>query len=433
MSEGTTSASMPAANLPVTGWARRWAMVLIFLIAVVNYADRWIFSVLIEPIKAEFGLSDTMVGLLTGPAFAIFYALVGIPLARIADSWNRRVLISACVSLWSLMTVLCGMAGNVVQLFLFRVGVGVGEAGATPPSHSLIADYYPPAERTGALSVFNLGPVIGSLVAGIGGSVLVALIGWRATLIWMGLPGIVIGLLAYLFLREPRRAPAMPDLSKLWPDMMSALRPAMRKPAFVHLLIGFTLNGFLLYGAFIWTLPFAMRHYDISVEELPSIAVPMSLIQAAMGLIAIPLSGWLGNRLIRRDIRWLCWICVAALLVSFPFYLAKFSTDNFQHFLILAGIAHLVLLLLASPAYAAIHLVIDAGHRAMVMAFILLVSNLVGMGAGPVLTGILSDTLQPVFGEASLQAAIIALLFLMPWAAFHFYRAARFIKSDAHA
>jgi hypothetical protein len=121
---------------------------------------------------------------------------------------------------------------------------------------------------------------------------------------------------------------------------------------------------------------------------------------------------------------------VAALLVSFPFYLLKFLTDNFQHFLILAGIAHLVLLLLASPAYAAIHLVIDAGHRAMVMAFILLVSNLVGMGAGPVLTGILSDTLQPVFGEASLQAAIIALLFLMPWAAFHFFRAARFIRAD---
>lgn len=430
MSDETATISIPPAHLAVTGWARRWAMVLIFLIAVVNYADRWIFSVLIEPIKAEFGLSDTMVGLLTGPAFAIFYALVGIPLARIADSWNRRVLISACVSLWSLMTVLCGMAGNVVQLFLFRVGVGVGEAGATPPSHSLIADYYAPSERTGALSVFNLGPVIGSLVAGIGGSILVALIGWRETLIWMGLPGILIGVLAYFFLQEPRRAPAMPDLSQLLPDMMSALRPALAKPSFVHLLIGFTLNGFLLYGAFIWTLPFAMRHYEISVEQLPSIAVPMSLIQAAMGLIAIPLSGWLGNRLIRRDIRWLCWICALALIVSFPFYLAKFSTQDFNQFLIFAGIAHLVLLLLASPAYAAIHLVIDASHRALVMAFILLVSNLVGMGAGPVLTGLFSDLLQPIFGEAALQAAIIGLLFLMPWAAVHFYRAARFIKSD---
>jgi len=405
-------------------------MLIIFLVAVVNYADRWVFSVVIEPIKAEFGVSDTVIGLLTGPAFAILYATVGIPLARLADLWNRRTIVSVSVLTWSAMTVFCGMATSLWQLFIFRVGVGIGEAGATPPSQSLIADYYPADERTGALAVFNLGPVFGALIAGIAGSALAASVGWRATLIWMGLPGIFIALLAWLFLKETREPRRLPELNLLMNGFGRAVSQALRKPSFVHLLIGFTINGFLVYGAFIWTLPYALRTFDIPISEMTTVAVPLAFLQAFVGLVSIAISGWVGNHLGRSDIRWLCGICAFALVASFPVYVAKFWVSDLTWFFALAAIAHFLLLLLVSPAYACIHLVIGSANRALVVAFVLFASNIVGMGAGPLVTGILSDLLFPLLGDQSLQAAILILLLLLPWAGFHFLRAAKFIRND---
>ncbi len=409
--------------------ARRLAMAVIFMTAMLNYADRWLFSVVLEPIKQEFGASDTVMGLLTGPAFAILYATLGLPLARLADRWNRRTIVVVALATWSAMTALCGMAANFVQLFLARVGVGVGEAGATPPSQSLIADYYDETERTGALAIFGLGPVAGGLLAGMVGGYLAEANGWRTALIVFGLSGIGVAFIARFLLVEPRGKPAFPPLSELANQFAGTAMGIWKRRAFVHVVAGSTLASFLMYGVFVWAIAFVLRTYE--GVSLASVSQQISIIQAITGALAVLVSGYVGNRLVRRDIRYLSRFCGLSVLISFPFYVLHYLAPTFEFFLAMLPLALFFFAMTTSPALTLTHAVLADNERALGIAIVLFIANILGMGLGPLATGMASDLLAGYFGDRSLQAALVVFLLVLPWSAWHFWRSGKYVLADS--
>jgi MFS family permease len=414
-------AAEPSAKVPAASW---YALAVLTFINIFGYMDRIALSILMQPIKLDLHLSDQQLGLLSGIAFALFYAVLGVPLARLADRSSRVRLISVCLTLWSTMTALCGFAQNYTQLFLARVGVGVGEAGCVPPAHSLIGDYFPRAKRALGVSLFNAGAAVGVSVGMFAIGAMGETLGWRASLQIVGLMGLPLAAVTFLTLREPVR----PKIERADAESASkAIGGLLRRPAFVHLSIAFSLGQVATHGFSQWAPTFLIRSFHMGMAE---IGAWIGAISAGGGVLGVVVGGLLAARLIPRDSRWELWLPGGALATCIPLFVI----------MVLSPFAWLVLMMKmfigffgaisSGVAIAAVQSFAEPSRRATAVSLVLFLSALLGGGAGPYLIGLASDMLEPAFGQESLRYAFLIAATMLAWAAFHYFLAARSSVKD---
>ena len=408
----------------------RWSfLAVLFLVSVSNYADRNIIAVLLEPIKAEFGVSDTLLGLLSGASFALFYATLGIPIARLADRGDRPLIITASLTVWSLMTVVCGLAQNFWQLAAARVGVGAGEAGAIPPAQSLIADYYPPEKRAGALAIFMASATAGYLLAFVVGSQVAAAYDWRWAFIVVGAPGLLLAILTHTVLKEPRkRLPALATGGS--ETLRQTLRRLSAKRSYVHLLIGLVAYFLVAYGAIVFVPSYLVRVAGLPLTTVSAALGGVGALGAVLGTLG---GGFIANRAVRRDLRWAAWLPAVVLVIAYPFYVAAFLTTDLTLFTLLSLVAGLCLSAGVPGIFTALHAVCGSARRAMAVAIAFFFANLVGLGLGPVITGVLSDAFSASMGAVGLRWALICAMSFMLVAALFFYLAGRAMPPDVES
>jgi MFS family permease len=407
---------------------QRWAyLAVLFLVATSNYLDRNIISVLLEPIKREFGVSDTMLGLLTGAAFTVTYSVLGVPVARWADRGNRRTIVTLALTVWSAMTALCGLAQTFWQLALARVGVGVGEAGALPPSQSLLVDYFPPSQRARALGIFMSAASAGYILGFVLGAHIAATQGWRAAFLIVGLPGLGLALLTAFVLPEPRQRLGLPAAGGGAEPMVATFKALWRKPTYRCTVIGVTAYAFFAYGAAIFAPSFMVRVLQVPMAQVGTLYGGLSALTAVIGTL---LGGWLADRLATRDPRWLLRLPALGLLLAFPFYFATYMLRDFTWMLIVTAPAG-VLLSAAIPAvFAGSHAVCGSKRRATSVAILLFMMSMLGTTLGPLATGVLSDALKPHYGVESLAYALVAMTSMMLVCSHFFWRASRTLVQD---
>ena len=392
---------------------RTYVLSALTLIYILNFVDRGLLAVVGPDLVPELGLSDTQFGLLTGFGFALLYTIVGIPLARYADAGHRVWIMTVCVALWSLMTVLCGLATEITigsitigafwVLLMCRVGVGIGEAGCTPPANSLIADYYAPRDRSQALGVYAMGVTLGGMFANLIGGWVTDAFDWRTAFFVVGLPGLLIALVFKLTVKEPPRGFTDPKETQSTEPV--ALREAMRelttKPAFWLMTAGATIAAFCGYGISSFQSIFLVRAHEITTGEAAIwINTPVAL-SAAIGTFA---TGWLATRLYKVHPGAIAWVPALGLALSIPFYVFAFTTQN----LLLAAIG-LIIGGFVKYGYITAQYTIGQGVvsmrvRAMATAVLLFIANLIGYGFGPLFIGYASDIFF-VNGAAELGVA----------------------------
>jgi predicted MFS family arabinose efflux permease len=398
-SEGASdSASPPAALSPAYAY---YALGLLMLVYVINFVDRQVLSILMEPIRKDLGLSDTQLGLLSGLGFALFYAAAGLPIARLADKTSRRNIIAGSLAVWSAMTAVCGLVANFPQLLLGRIGVAVGEAGAGPASHSLIADLFPHGKRATALAVFSTGVPIGILIGLFAGGWLNDTFDWRTAFVVVGLPGVVVSLIVVLTMREPPRgADHATGEAGSWLD---ALRTLIKIPAFNYLVLGSALHAYTSYGALQWNPAFMIRIHGMSTAEA---GLALGLISGLTGIFGTLGGGWIADRLGRRDIRWYAWTPAVLMAIRVPFYLTAYLADDGATAIACLIIPGLLGNSFTGPVYATIQTLAPVRTRAFASACMLFVISLIGFGLGPLLIGVSSDLLRPRFGPDALAYAL---------------------------
>lgn len=412
-----------------------WALFVLTLVYALNIADRYVLSTLMEPIRQEFDLSDSALGLVTGVGLAIFYVTAGIPLGVLADRVNRKKMIVAALGAWSVMTALCGLSQSFVHLLLARIGVGVGEAGGTPPSQSMMADYFPPAKRAFAASIYALGVPIGSAVGGVVAAMVAQAYGWRAALFAAAAMSIPVVLLA-LTLREPRRgqydaAPAADQLA-----VKVGLAPTIAfirnsKAAF-HLIAGATVATFSGMGLVWWTPSFLSRSHGLTVGEA---GVQVGLMNGIGGTIAMVLSTLFMIYLSRRPTYALAYFLAGlTAIITIPAVLAHALRETG---LVLANLWLLVALanIYIGPTLALLHNLFPSRMRGTAVAIILFTANIANLVVSPQGIGILSDLLRPHLANPaeSLRVALLVCSLTGLWGALHFVLAARALKRNAAA
>jgi len=407
---------------------RNYALGVLVVVYTFNFIDRQILSILLEPIKQDLGLSDSALGMLTGFAFALFYATLGIPIARFADRSNRRNLIAWALAIWSAMTAVSGLAQNFWHLLLARIGVGVGEAGCSPPAHSMLADYFPTENRATALGIYSLGIPFGILFGFIAGGWLNEFFGWRVAFFIVGVPGLLLAILVRLTLREPPRGMAEGRVAdEEQPTIMETFRFLWSKRSFRHMAVGGGLTAFVGYGVITWVPSFLIRSYGMSTGD---VGTYLGLILGIPGGIGIALGGYLADRYGARDTRWYLWIVSVALIASMPLFFGVYLSST-----AFASLMFLILPILLGNFYQATTFsqtqgLVSLRMRSVAAAVLLFILNMIGLGAGPQAVGILSDILQPSYGDESLRYALLVLSTVQIWAAYHYYQAGKSLKED---
>ena len=418
-------ASTPQAPTGVAQGSVRATLWILLLVYIFNFIDRQIVNILAEPIARELGLSDTQIGLLTGLAFALFYTALGLPIARYADrgTTHRPRLIAVALATWSAMTALCGLAQNYWQLLLARIGVGVGEAGCTPPAHSLIADLVPAQRRSSAIAFYSLGIPIGSLLGLVIGGVLADWVGWRMAFLAVGLPGVALALLVWFLLREPRYEGVLRQARENAPPEMpmgQAVRSVLGSRAFVLLLVAGSTAAFLAYGKVTWTTIFFQRTHGMTPGE---VGFWFGIINGFAGAAGTFLGGWLADRYGAQNRRHVLTAPAVGMAVAVPIAILAYQAASWQTALALLVLPTLFNSLYYGPVYSAAQGLVPIRSRAIAAATLLFFQNLIGLGLGPLFFGVLSDWLQPTYGTDSVRYVLYgaALLGLVP--AFFFWRA----------
>lgn len=461
----TEAVGQPAAGPQTSPGYRYWLLALIFLMMLSNYIDRSIVNILAQPIKEEFRLSDLQVGLLGGFAFACLYMFLGIPIARLAERHNRVTIITVSIAIWSTMTVLCGLANSYIQLLLARVGVGVGEAGASPPSQSLIADYFPPEQRASALSIHSLGIPLGTLGGAILGGLIAEHYGWRAAFFAVGAPGLLVAILFKLTVAEPPRgaldsAKARAASRGPPPSLVRTAAYLFKKPTFVHFVAGMAVTNFALQGIGIFKAAFFVRQFDVTIGHAGLIVGITNGVAAGLGTL---IGGFLSDVIAKRDRRWYAWLPAIGLAVSAPFYaiaLLQPTWFTVGAWLIPAGVLTFIFL---APTLATTQNLAEPRMRATAVALMTLFGAAFGLALGPAGAGWLSDIFAGdayagpgglSFAEAcpggladrgaeaaqqlacrrasatGIQHSMIACSIMFAWASIHFLLGARSIRRD---
>ena len=407
--------------LPSTkGSYRIYVLVVLAISNLFGFMDRQIMAILIEDIGAEYALSDTHRGILLGLAFALFYALLGIPIARLADLWNRKNIIAISVALWSIATALSGASTGFWTLFVTRVGVGVGEAGGTPPSHSIISDYFRKLELTRALSIYSLGTIFGGALGLALGGLFSELYGWRIAFVVVGLPGVLLGLIIYLTVREPKRGHFDSDYVQgdsqipLWINirMLWVNRP------YVGALSAYVTASVVGLVVISWVPAIMARNYGLGKPEIGLYFGAALLIGGTLGLLA---GGAVSDYLARRDVRWLGWVPAIACLLFMPLsQWALFHENVLISTFIVSGAIFFFTVTMA-PGLSIVQQCVRPDQRALAASFVYFFSSLFATGVGPTLAGWLSDYFQPVYGLRSLTYAVSLVCLLIVPAAITFY------------
>jgi MFS family permease len=411
----------------------RYALGLLLLVYVVNFLDRQVVAILLQSIKRDLGLSDTQLGAFSGLAFAVLYSILGVPVARWADRGVRRSLIALALLVWSGMTALQGLAPSFFWLFLARVGVGIGEAGCSPPAHAMIADLFAPKRRATALSIYALGIPIGGAIGLAGGGWLRETFDWRTALVIVGLPGIGLALLVRLTLREPTRGWWEGGLaqSEAPPSLAEVARRLRARSAFAHLAVAGALHAFYGYGAAAFNPAFLERVHGLAPLE---IGVWLGAIAASTGVAGTWLGGWLTDRLSTRDLRWYVWLPGWGSLAVVPLVLLFYLWPDGREALALAALPAILAGLYLGPTFAMTQALVPPRMRAQAAAVLLLILNLIGMGLGPQFVGLLSDLLAPRFGAESIRWSLLVTISAGAlWSAVHYFRAARTLREDLAA
>ena len=403
---------------------------MLVVVYVFNFLDRQIVTILAEPIKVDLGLNDTQIGLMTGLAFAVFYTVLGIPIARLADRANRVSIISVALAIWSGMTMLCGYAQNFTQMLLARIGVGVGEAGCSPPAHSLIADYYPPEKRASALSIYALGIPVGSILGYLAGGWIAEFYGWRTAFLLVGLPGVVLAVLFKFLVREPIRGMSEPGGASgaaSQPPLLRTIRVLLGNRTMVHLAMGGALTSFVGYGLGQWLPAYFIRLHGMGLAET---ATFFGLVLGVASAIGTFVGGTLADKLAVRDRRWYAWLPAYGVLLAFPFYLMAMIAENPYVAIAIMVVPSVLNSLWLGPTFGTIQNLAPTRMRALASAMLLFILNIIGLGFGPFLVGVLSDVLVPQFGEESLRYAILIATAAYFWAGAHFLFAGRRIREE---
>lgn len=427
----TSAVEAPGAGYKeISSGARQVTLFLLTATYFFSYMDRQILAILLEDIKADLLLTDTQLGLLSGFAFAIFYATLGIPVAALADRMNRVNIISIALALWSGMTAACGLAQNFVHLLLARIGVGIGEAGSSPPSHSIIADMYPAEKRALALSIYSLGVTLGAAAGQIFGGNLTYFFDWRTAFIAIGLPGIVLAVVVKLFATEPmRRAEPGAVESEDHPSVWEGLRTILSHRAAMWLVTAVTITSMIGYALTGWTPAYLIRSFELTTLQIGNFVAPLLAIAGVASGLG---SGWLANRLSEKYGMHAQSLMVAGLkTIALPFLLAFYLVDSAWMAVGTYFFALFFQSCYLGPTFAMIQTLAPMKMRAVWAAVTLLIINLIGLGIGPTMVGVISDLLKPEFGDQSLRYALLVIASFTPLAIFAYWRAAVALRVPA--
>ncbi len=423
-SDKTTPAALESLSLKkFSPGYRTYALIILMGVNLLNYMDRAILSVLIQPIKMEFHASDTQMGILTGIAFALFYAIFGFPIARIADRGVRVRVIAWAMAIWSAMTIISGMAGAYWQLLLARMGVGIGEAGGNPPSQALIAEYFPLELRSKAIAFYIAGASMGAFLGIFSAGYLAEEYGWRSAFYVLGAPGLIFALVVRFTLKEPpvRNTPEESGSPLRSGSMWQAVRHLFKGRAFTHLMIAIGLLWFGNVGAGQWSAPFLQRSYGLSSKE---VGILLSLL-AVPNLISVLAGGFIADRMAKRNIVWLIYVPFLSTLTSVPFLLGFYLAPNLELAFTSLIIASLLSSAFAGALLSAVQGLVGPHARALAAAIMMFVSNLIGIGLGPFAVGVISDFLQSYLGQESLRWALVSMKVMPLLAAYHLWLASK--------
>lgn len=413
----------------------RLALWVLMVVSLFNYLDRQVVNILAEPIKHDLNLSDTQLGLLTGIAFALFYTLLGVPLARFADSprSNRISLIAACLAVWSGMTFLCGLANSFAQLLLARVGVGIGEAGCTPAAHSLITDLTPRERHASALALFGIGAPVGGLLGMALGGVIADHYGWRSAFMILGAPGLLFAIFVWVRLREPRlftvQARQGEGVLALSPPMSAgaAFGEVIRSKAFAHLAAAASFVAFLSYGKSVWQAVLFIRIHHLSPGQT---GIWLGLTAGVGGMLGMYIGGRIADRMSSRRAGLVLAGPALGLGLGAPLLLAAYMHSDWRMALVLLFLPIVGASLWYGPTFSCVQRLVKPGARATAAAIMLFIVNVIGLGLGPLFFGMMSDFLTPWTGAQSLRWVLggAALIGVVP--AVFYWRAGRHLERE---
>ena len=404
-------------------------MVILAVVYMFNFVDRQILAILLPAIREEFGVSDAVLGLLSGTAFALFYVTLGIPIALLADRWNRRNLIAISLAVWSGMTALSGFAANIWHLTLARIGVGIGEAGCSPAAHSMISDYYPPEQRSTAMGFYTLGISAGIMLAYLAGGWVVQNIGWREAFFIVGVPGILLALVVRATIAEPVRGASEQGAdSGDHPPLLDVVRFLLSRRSYLHMAFAAGLCSFVGYAVIVFFPSFIDRTYQM---QIVAIGFWLGLILGIAGGAGFFAGGALFDFFGRQAKRRALWFIATTQLVSAIVYLGVYLAPTPYWSLILFIIPVVISNFYLAPVLAQAQSLAPLRMRGVSSAITLFIINVIGLGLGSLAVGALSDVLTPRFGDDSLRVALMSTtLVILPWAATHYFLAARSIDAD---
>ena len=424
--------SKPQSRITTAPWYRWYALGILVLVFTSSHVDRQIMGILLEPIKHDLGASDTQMGFLIGLTFALFYATLGMPIAMLADRGNRRNIIALAITIWSGMTAVCGFAQSFLQLVVARIGVGIGEAGSSPPSHSMISDMFPLKQRGTAMGIYAIGVNLGLLIAYLAGGWMSENWGWRTTFIVVGLPGLAIALLVRFTVAEPERGGSdridgvAPKAQAPAPPFLSVVKYMWSTPATRHAVFGSSLAGFVGYGMVLWLPAFFVRSHGLSQTE---VGFTLALMSGVVGGTGTFVAGKLADILARRDERWFGWLVGIAKAGLVPFLVLFFLIEDFVTSLYVYLIPAFFAGFYLAPTFAMIQSLVKPEMRAVAAAICLFMLNIIGLGFGPQAVGIVSDLFADTYGQESLRYSLLVFSFVNVWSGFHYFLAGNHLKA----
>jgi predicted MFS family arabinose efflux permease len=412
------------ASIPTASW---YALAIFLCVNILNFVDRKLPFILIEPIRADLKLNDAQMGLLGGVMFTLVYAVAGLPLGRLADRWPRKPMLGAAVALWGITTTIGGLATNFAQFAASRIGLAVGEAVINPTATSMIADLFPPNRRRFALSVFLLGSTLGVMLGLTIGGLLVDRLNWRHVMFLFAIPSGVLALLIIFTLREPTRdapdgatdAPTLP----LWPSICQLLS----KPAMVHIALAACLYIFATSSLYAFAPAFAIRTFALSAGQAGTL---VGVIMGGAGALGTLAGGLIVDRLGTRDVRWNLRVPALSLLLAAPLFLAAWSAPSAALSMTLLAPAAFFVCMYLGPTYAAVQELAGPRMRGLAVSVLTFAMYAVGGSLGPVVTGIVSDSFKRAGTEHPLGKALAVVTVALVWSALHFWLAAKRLGSS---